>query len=454
MQSLRVTGIGCVGGRARNQGKEAGVTGVSWNKRITAVVERLGPGRIASGGATVSYRRPEFSDLPAHKSLRKYEGVGRMLGLETPFFRSIEGCSGSTTLIEGRPYLNFAWCDYLGLNRSPKLREAAKEAIDRYGTCVSASRMVAGETPLHRALEAEIADFLGVEDAVLFVSGHAANVSTIGTIMSEDDLIVHDEFVHNSAVIGIRLSRATARRFRHNDFDDLEAILREHRGVYRNVLVVIEGLYSTEGDIPDLARVVEIKERYGAWLMVDDAHGLGVLGKTGRGVAEHCGVDPRKVDIWMGTLSKTLASCGGYIAGEKMLIEVLKHTAPGFVFSVGLLPMMTAAALAGLRLIKAEPDRVARLHANGELFQREARAAGLDTGNSSGHGMLPVIAGNVIRSIQLWHRVFARSLNPSLIVYPGVPMKAGRLRFFLTSEHTTDEIERAIGITKEEIAQC
>jgi 7-keto-8-aminopelargonate synthetase-like enzyme len=272
--------------------------------------------------------------------------------------------------------------------------------------------------------------------------------------MSEDDLVVHDEFVHNSAVIGIRLSRATARSFRHNDLDDLEQVLRQSRSAYRNVLVIVEGLYSTEGDIPDLARVVEIKERYGAWLMVDDAHGLGVLGKTGRGVAEHCGVDPRRIDIWMGTLSKTLASCGGYIAGEKMLTEILKHTAPGFVFSVGLLPMMTAAALAALRLIKAEPDRVARLHANGALFLRAAGAAGLDTANSSGHGMLPVIAGNVIRSIQLWHRVFARSINPSLIVYPGVPMKAGRLRFFLTAEHTRDEIERAIGITKEEIAHC
>lgn len=430
------------------------MTGVSWNKRISAVVERLGPRRTAAGGARVLYPKPKFSDLPAAKSIQKYEGVGRMLGIETPFFRSIEGASGSTTMIEGRLYLNFAWCDYLGLNRSPQLWEAAKAAIDRYGTCVSASRMVAGETPLHRELETEIADFIGVEDAILFVSGHAANVSTIGTLMSEGDLIVHDEFVHNSAVIGIRLSRATARSFHHNDLDDLEAILREHRAAYRNVLVIVEGLYSTEGDLPDLARVVEIKDRYGAWLMVDDAHGLGVLGKTGRGIAEHCGVDPRKVDIWMGTLSKTLASCGGYIAGERTLIDILKHTAPGFVFSVGLLPMMTAAALAGLRLIRAEPERVARLHANGELFLRAARAAGLDTGNSGGYGMLPVIAGNVIRSIQLWHRVFARGLNPSLIVYPGVPMKAGRLRFFLTSEHTSEEIERAITVTKEELAQC
>jgi 8-amino-7-oxononanoate synthase len=379
--------------------------------------------------------------------------IGGMIGLETPFFKTVEGADGSNTDIEGQPYLNFAWCDYLGLNRAPQLREAAKAAIDQYGTCVSASRMVAGQTPLHQDLETEIADFLDVEAALLFVSGHAANVSTIGTIMSEDDLIIHDEFVHNSAVIGMRLSRATTKAFRHNDLDHLESLLREYRGQYNNVMVLIEGLYSTEGDITDLASVVELKERYGAWLMVDDAHGTGVLGKTGRGIMEHCGVDARRVDIWMGTLSKTLASVGGYIAGSQTLIEILKHTAPGFVFSVGLPPAMTAAALAAVRLIRAEPDRVERLHKNGQLFLREAKAAGLNTGVCKGYGMLPVIAGDVIKSMRLWHRVFARQVNPSLIVYPGVPMKAGRLRFFLTSEHTEDEVRHALQVTKEELAK-
>src|SRR5690606_10882975 len=149
-------------------------------------------------------------------------------------------------------------------------------------------------------------------------------------------LIVHDEFVHNSAVVGMRLSGADTRAFRHNDLHALEDILRTERTRYRNVLVVIEGLYSTEGDLPDLARVVEIKDQYGAWLMVDDAHGCGVLGATGRGLAEHCGVDGAKIDIWMGTLSKAYASCGGYIAGNTELIELLRYAAPGFVFSVGL----------------------------------------------------------------------------------------------------------------------
>ena len=257
--------------------------------------------------------------------------------------------------------------------------DAAKSALGEYGTCVSASRMVAGELPLHRALEAEIAQFCGLESALTFVSGHAANVSTISTVMGEDDLIVLDEFVHNSAVVGARLSRATCLNFPHNNLRALERILRKSRAAHRNALVVVEGCYSTEGDIPDLHRLIELKERYGAWLMVDDAHALGVLGASGRGVAEHFGIDPARIDILMGTLSKTLASCGGFIAGQAPLIEVLRYAAPGFVFSVGLPPAMAAAALASLRVMREEPERVGRLQANASLFLNGARAAGMET---------------------------------------------------------------------------
>jgi len=390
-----------------------------------------------------------FSTLSAHKSIKYHEKLGAMLGIENPFFRSTEGPQGRLTLIDGKPCLNFAWCDYLGLSQHPDLVEASKGAIDRYGTSVSASRMVSGDTPLHRALEQEISETIGVEAALVFVSGHAANVSTIGTLMTEDDLVIHDEFVHNSAVVGMRLSDAKTRTFRHNNLDALEGILRDERAKYRNVLVVIEGLYSTEGDIPDLARVVEIKERYGAWLMVDDAHGCGVLGATGSGLAEHTGVPGAKVDIWMGTLSKAYASCGGYIAGNRELIDTLRYSAPGFVFSVGLPPSMTASALAALRVIKREPERVRRLHQNGALFLAEAKARGLDTGRAIGIGMLPVMVGATTRAAKTVTRLFERGVNTSLIMSPGVPVNAARLRFFLTSEHTADEIGRALDIAKE-----
>ncbi len=395
-----------------------------------------------------------FSALSHHRSIKQHEKVGAMLGIDNPFFRSTEGPEGRMTLIDGKPCLNFAWCDYLSLSQHPELVAASKAAIDRYGTCVSASRMVAGDTPLHRQLEQELAEFVGVDAALVFVSGHAANVSTIGTLMTKGDLIVHDEFVHNSAVVGMRLSGAEARSFRHNGLDALEAILRAERANYNNVLVVVEGLYSTEGDVPDLARVIELKERYGAWLMVDDAHGCGVLGATGRGIAEHCGVDARKVDIWMGTLSKAYASCGGYIAGNRELIEILRYAAPGFVFSVGLPPSLTAAALAALRVLKREPERVRRLHENGAMFLREAHARGLDTGRSLGFGMLPIMVGASTRAAKMVTRLYQRGINTSLIIYPGVPLNAGRLRFFLRADTTPEEIRAAIGIAGEELDRC
>jgi len=418
---------------------------------MAAAVKKWG---AAGPGLNGRYEAARLSDLSAYGYIKKVEKVGKMLSIPSPFFRPNDGRDGSRAIIQGKTYINFAWCNYLGLNEHPSVTEAAKAALDRFGTCISASRMVAGEVPLHRTLEKEIAEFCGTEDALLFVSGHAANVSTIGTIMSDSDLVVHDEFVHNSAVVGIQLSGATSRSFRHNNLDQCEKILRESRGNYQNALILIEGLYSTEGDVPDLARLVELKERYGAWLMVDDAHGLGVLGERGKGLAEHCGVDPRKIDILMGTLSKTLASCGGYIAGESALIEILKYTAPGFVYSVGLPPPMAAAALAALRVIKDEPVRVSRMRGNGALFMREAREAGLDTGNSLGLGILPVMVGTSLKVGKITHRLFERGINASPIFSPGVPINAARLRYFVTSEHTPEEIRTTVRTTKEELDQC
>ena len=240
-------------------------------------------------------------------------------------------------MVEGQSRLNFAWCNYLGLNETPSVGEAGRAALYQHGTCVSASRMVAGEIPLHETLEKKLATFCGLEAALLFVSGHAANVSTIGTIMSETDLIVHDAVEKNSAMVGARLSRAQTYSFRHNDADACERVLRLNRDKYRNALVVIEGLYSTEGDVPDLARFVDIKERYGAWLMVDDAHGLGaLLGAHGRGCAETLWGRPAqdRYPLWQ-TLSKTLASCGGYIAGSRQAHPISYLIPPGLCLLSG-----------------------------------------------------------------------------------------------------------------------
>ena len=277
-----------------------------------------------------------FSDLVVFQSMNKHRELASMFGLANPFYHAHEGRLGATTVSEGRKLINFASYDYLGLNQEPAVASAAQTAIKDLGTSVSASRLVAGERLLHQKLEKALADFYEADDCIAYVSGHATNVSTIGALMHPDDLIVHDDLMHNSGLMGAKLSRATALPFRHNNLDDLEKILKEHRSKHKNALILTEGLYSMDGDFPDLPRLIEIKKRFGCWLMVDEAHSLGVLGKTGRGVAEHYGVDPREVDIWMGTLSKTLGSCGGYICGHKDLIEILKYHSPGFVYSVGL----------------------------------------------------------------------------------------------------------------------
>jgi 7-keto-8-aminopelargonate synthetase-like enzyme len=279
---------------------------------------------------------------------------------------------------------------------------------------------------------------------VVFVSGHATNVSTIGALLGPKDLIVHDSLAHNSIVIGGTLSRAERRLFPHNDLDALDELLTSSRHRYERVLIAVEGLYSMDGDFPDLARLVDIKRRHAAWLMVDEAHSLGVLGATGAGIFEHAGVDPHEVDIWMGTLSKTLSGCGGYIAGPSVLVEYLKFAAGGFVFSVGMSPPLAAAAIAALDIMHREPERVARLHRNSQHFTERARAADLDIGTSAARAVIPVVTNNSLIAVALGQKLFDRGINVQPILPPAVPERAARLRFFLTSEHTQAQIDRTI----------
>src|SRR5262245_23572642 len=393
----------------------------------------------------------DFSDLPSYAGILKHRELGKLFNIGDPFYRCHDGRAGTETWMGGRRYLNFASYDYLGLNGHPALAEAAKHAIARFGTSVSASRVVAGERPVHRELETALADFYGVERAVTLVSGHATNVSTIGTLMGTEDLIVYDGFAHNIVLVSAKLSRATALPFRHNDLTALEQALAAHRDLHKRALVVVEGLYSMDGDLAPLPELLQLKEKYGAWLMIDEAHALGVLGTKGHGSAEHFSIDPHRVDIWMGTLSKTLATCGGYIAGRQELIDILKYRAPGLVYSVGLSPPLGAAASAALQVVKAEPERVARLQANGKLFLTLAKNAGLDTATSEGYSIVSVMTGDLIRTGRVSDRLLARGLNVLPIIYPAVPLKAARFRFFITSEHTPAQLQSAVRIMREEL---
>jgi 8-amino-7-oxononanoate synthase len=423
-----------------------------------AVINRLSAERKERRSLPVIDQRlaamTDFGTLPGVNEIGLQRAFGAVIGLSNPFFRVHETRAGATTIIEGRPYDNYSSYDYLGLNGHPDVQAAAARAIEQYGTSCSASRLVAGERPLHGELESALAAHYQQEACLVFVSGHATNVSSIGTLLGPKDLVVHDSLAHNSIVMGATLSRAERRFFPHNDLDALDELLTASRHRHERVLIAVEGLYSMDGDFPDLARLVEIKRRHAAWLMVDEAHGLGVLGEKGAGIFEHAGIDPHEVDIWMGTLSKTLSGCGGYITGPSLLVEYLKFAAGGFVFSVGMSPPLAAAAITALEIMHREPERVARLHRNSEHFSERARAAGLDIGTSAARAVIPVVTHNSLIAVALGQKLFDHGINVQPIIPPAVPERSARLRFFLTSEHTEAQIDRtieAIVEAKEEI---
>ncbi len=398
---------------------------------------------------------PAFHQLASHPGclgFHRQRQQAALLGVQDPYFKVHEGVVQGTTTIGNRTYVNFASYNYLGLAGHPATSQAAKEAIDRYGTSASASRIAAGERPLHRELETELAGLLGTEDCVVFVSGHATNVTTIGHLFGPKDLILHDALVHNSAVLGSQLSGARRIPFPHNDWRALDRLLDQHRYDHERCLIIVEGVYSMDGDFPDLPRFVEVKRRHKAFLMVDEAHSLGVLGETGLGIREHFGLEADAVDLWMGTLSKTLASCGGYIAGCRAVVEYIRYTVPGVLYSVGMSPPDAAAALAALRLLKAEPWRVARLRDRSALFLDLARVRGLNTGTAGGSAVVPVIVGNSLASVSLSNRLFERGINAQPILYPAVEEDNARLRFFVTAAHTEEQIRQTVDATAEEFA--
>ena len=394
--------------------------------------------------------RLDVSELEGYRHMRMIREAADFLGIADPFFRVHGGIAGAETLIDNKTYVNFASYNYIGLNGHPHIANAAKAAIDRYGTTVSASRPVSGERPIHRELEQALARIHGCEDCIVLVGGHSTNVTVIGHLLGRNDVIIHDALIHNSIVQGAMLSGARRVPFPHLDYRAAERLLGELRQRHGRALLVIEGHYSMDGDAPDLPGFIAAARRHRAWLMVDEAHALGVLGPRGFGTADRFGIDPRDVDIWMGTLSKSLVSCGGYIAGRGELIDYLKLAAPGFVFSVGMAPATAAAALAAIELLEREPERVRRLNERAQLFLRLARCEGLDVGSSIGASIIPVITGSSIRAGRLAQAMFQRGVNVQPILYPAVPERAARLRFFLTAAHTEEQIRDTVRILLEE----
>ncbi|MGV9865248.1 type I polyketide synthase, partial [Rhodococcus koreensis] len=397
---------------------------------------------------------PEFriAEFPEVQALAARLTATEGLGVTNPYFLVNHGVTRDTSTIDGAEVLNFSSYNYLGMSGHPAVVSAVQDAVARYGSSCSASRVLSGEKPVHRELEAALAGLLGTDDAIALVSGHATNVTVIGHLLGEGDLVVHDSLAHDSILQGCALSGATRRPFPHNDHAALDALLTAIRSRYRRVLILIEGVYSQDGDIPDLPAMIAVKKKHQALMMIDEAHSIGVLGATGGGIGEHFGVDRDDVELWSGTMSKALAGCGGYVAGNAELIRFLKYTTPGFVYSVGMTPMNAAASLAAIRQMHAEPEALDRLRRNSRLFLQLAADAGIDTGDSRDTPVIPCIVGDSLRTLALSGALLRRGINVNPILYPAVPENLARLRFFVTSCHTEDQIRSTVAALAEELA--
>ncbi|MDR2725567.1 MAG: aminotransferase class I/II-fold pyridoxal phosphate-dependent enzyme [Candidatus Adiutrix sp.] len=403
----------------------------------------------------VSARRSgRIEEIPAFRHIMLQREVSVKLGLFDPFFPEHEGLPKGRTVIDGQEYLNFSTYDYLDLNGHPKVNAAAARAAELYGTSAGASRLVSGERPPHRQLERALANFCGVEDCLIYVSGYLTNLTVLSHLFGPEDFVAHDALVHNSLIAGAVASGASRFAYPHNDLGALERCLSENRPKHNRAIIVTEGLFSMDGSICPLPELLEIKKRHQCFLMVDEAHSLGTLGPSGRGVKEHFNLPGADIDIQMGTLSKTFCACGGFIAGSAALIDLLKFSSPGFVYSVGMAPPLAAAAAAALELTLAEPERIARLHRLSRLFLEEAGRRGLSTGRAQGWAVIPIMIGNSLAAGYLTGALHQRQINVQPIIYPVVEEGTARLRFFISAAHQEEQLIEVLDLVAEELPKA
>lgn len=410
--------------------------------------EEIYRGRAGSDARTERVER--FEDSREYKAfaLRQKTLAPILEHFGNPYFVAHDSPLRDKSLVNGHPIINFASYNYLALSGDPEVNEAAIRAIKMYGTSASGSRLLAGEKTIHKELEKSIADWKRTEDAIVLVGGHSTNVTFVGNFCNERDLILYDVLSHNSVDQGIRLSRADAQAFPHNDTETLDSILKRRRDDYEKVLIVIEGAYSMDGDVAPVPEFVELKKRYGAFLMVDEAHSAGVLGEHGGGVDEHFGLAPDDIDIKMGTLSKTLGACGGYLAGKRSLIDYLRYNVPGFVFSVGISPALAGAVLKSIEIIRRDNSRVQALHRNIDCFMREAKARGFDTCLAGESPITPILIGDDETAFRLTMEMLDEGVFVPPAVYPAVARGQARLRYCLTSAHREEQIVYALDLLR------
>jgi glycine C-acetyltransferase len=365
--------------------------------------------------------------------------------------RVLDGAQGPRMVVDGREAWLFAGSNYLDLASHPEVAEAAAEAARSVGCAAGGSRLINGNLTQHEALEAELAAFLDCDAALAFSTGYMANVGVIPALVGEGDVVVSDALNHASIIDGCRLSRAAVRVFPHADPDGLERALREVASRDRRVLVALDGVYSMDGDVAPLRELVPLARSFGALVLVDDAHGTGVLGREGRGTPEQLGVE-RGIDVLVGTLGKALGSFGAFVAGGAALRELLVNTARSFIFSCALAPPQVAAARAALRLVQREPWRRARLLANAERLRARLARLGISTAASSTH-IVPVVIGDNARTMEVCERLLDRGFYAQGIRHPSVPTGTARLRITPMATHPEQVIDDLADAVAEELAR-
>lgn len=363
-----------------------------------------------------------------------------------PYFRPVQSAPGNEVVIDGRKCIMIGSNNYLGLVNHPKVKEAAAEAALKYGSGCTGSRFLNGTLDLHIELEHRLAKFMKREAALVFSTGFQTNLGTISALVGKSDAVFIDRQDHACIVDGARLSYGKIYKFAHNDMDDYERVVKNvvnngHRG---GMLVVVDGVFSMEGDIIDLPRLVEVSERYGVRVMVDDAHSVGVLGETGAGTAEHFGLID-KVDITMGTFSKSFASLGGFIVADAAVIEWVKHTARALIFSASIPPSNAAAVLAALDIIENEPERREHLWKNARRMKREFADLGFDVGRTE-TPIIPIVIGADMEAFEFWKALFDRGVFTNPVVSPAVPPGQAMIRTSYTATHTDEHLDRVVEI--------
>src|SRR5499426_4562942 len=352
---------------------------------------------------------------------------------------------------DGKKVINLASNNYLGLTTHPKLREAALEATRKYGVGSGAVRTIAGTMKIHMELEEKIARFKNVEACVVFQSGFTANAGTVSAVLGKDDFIISDELNHASIIDGARLSRATIKVFRHKDLAHAEELLKEVAGEPGHKLVITDGVFSMDGDIGPLPALCDLAEKYGAIMMVDDAHASGVLGKNGRGTIDHFNVHGR-VDIQVGTLSKAIGALGGYVCGTRELIDFLYHRARPFLFSTSHPPSVAATCIAAFEVLEQEPQLMEKLWDNTRFFKKELGLLGFDIGGkttpASETPITPIIIGDGARTMEFSRELFKEGVLGTGIAFPTVPEGKARVRTIMSATHTQDELQKALEVLK------